>query len=60
MGVPLHVRDMVRDAEAAAASARQILDWPIRRISLAHDGLIETQAHEQLARALTPLLRRGR
>jgi len=60
MGVPLHVRAMVRDAEAAATSARQILDWPIRRISLAHDGLIETQAHEQLVRAVTPLLRRGR
>ena len=60
MGVPLHVRAMVRDAEAAAACARQILDWPIRRISLAHDALIETQAHDQLARALTPLLRRGR
>lgn len=60
MGVPLHVRAMVRDAEAAAASARQILAWPIRRISLAHDALIETQAHDELARALTPLLRRGR
>ncbi len=60
MGVPLHVRAMVRDAEAAAASAQQILDWPIRRISLAHDALIETQARDQLARALTPLLRRAR
>lgn len=60
MGVPLHVRAMVRDAEAAAACARQILDWPIRRISLAHDALIETRAHDQLAQALTPLLRRGR
>jgi len=60
MAVPLHVRALVRDAEAAAASARQILDWPIRRISMAHDALIETQAHEQLALALAPLLRQGR
>lgn len=60
MGVPLHVRALVRDPMAAAASAQQILDWPIRRISLAHDALIEAQAHEQLAQALEPLLRRGR
>lgn len=60
MGVPLHVRALVRDAEAAAASARQILDWPIRRISVAHDALIEAQAHDQLALALAPLLRRKR
>ncbi len=60
LGVPLHVRALVRDADAAAASARQILDWPIRRISVAHDGLIEVRAHEQLAIALEPLLRRGR
>lgn len=60
LGVPLHVRAMVRDAEAAAASARQILAWPIRRISVAHDALVETQAHEQLAQALAPLLRKGR
>lgn len=60
VAVPLHVRALVRDAEAAATSARQILDWPIRRISLAHDALIETQAREQLAQALAPWLRRGR
>ncbi|UXH78242.1 DUF4336 domain-containing protein [Roseateles amylovorans] len=60
VGVPLHVRALVRDAEAAAASARQILNWPIQRISLAHDALVDVQAHEQLARALAPLLRRGR
>lgn len=60
VGVPLHVRAMVRDAEAAAASARQILSWPIRRISLAHDALIDVRAQEQLAMALGPLLRRGR
>ncbi|WAC74223.1 DUF4336 domain-containing protein [Roseateles sp. SL47] len=57
MGVPLHVRAMVRDAEAAAASARDILNWPIRRISLAHDAVVEVQAHEQLTLALAPLLR---
>ena len=60
MAVPLHVRALVRDAGAAAASARQILDWPIGRISMAHEALIETLAHEQLANALAPLLRRGR
>lgn len=60
LGVPLHVRAVVRDAEAAAASAREILAWPIRRISVAHDALIETQAHQRLALALAPMLRRGR
>jgi hypothetical protein len=60
MAVPLHVRALVRNAEAAAASARQILGLPILRISMAHDALVETQAHDQLARALAPLLRRGR
>ena len=60
IGVPLHVRAMVRDAKAAAASAQQILAWPIRRISLAHDALIESQAHDQLTRALRPILRAAR
>ena len=60
MGVPLHVRALVRGPEAAAASARLILDWPIQRISMAHDALIESQAHAQLAQALEPLLRRKR
>jgi hypothetical protein len=36
---------MVRGAEAAA-SARQILSRPIRRISLEHDAFVDVQAQE--------------
>lgn len=45
VGVRLRVRAMVRGAEAAA-SARQILSRPIRRISLEHDAFVDVQAQE--------------
>lgn len=57
LAVPIHVRAMVRDRTAAAASARHLLGWPVRRVSVAHDALVEQDAAERLARALAPLAR---
>ncbi len=36
LGVARHLRLMVRDRAAAAASARRLLAWPIRRVCVAH------------------------
>lgn len=57
LAIPLHVRAMVRDRAAAAASARRLLAWPVRRVSVTHDAVIEDDAHGRLARALAPWLR---
>lgn len=52
LNVPHTVRLLVRDKAAARASAAQLLRWPIRRVVVAHNAVIETDAHAQLARAL--------
>ena len=52
LAVARTVRLLVRDKSAARASAAQLLRWPIQRVVVAHNAVIETDAHAQLARAL--------
>ena len=55
LDVPRSVRLLVRDKAAARASARQLLQWPVKRLVVAHNVVLETDAHAQLARALQSL-----
>jgi hypothetical protein len=48
LNVPRTIRSLVRDPAAAKASAQQILQWPIQRIILAHNSIIEEDAHAKL------------
>jgi|SRR5471032_717851 len=52
LSVPITMRVAVRDKEAAAASAERLLQWPVRRIVMAHNSIIEADAHAHLERAL--------
>jgi len=51
LGVPRTIRAAVRDPAAFAGSARKILAWPFDRVIVAHDAIIDTGAHDQVARA---------
>lgn len=51
LALPLLVRLLTRDRQAAAAACRSILAWPIRRVLVAHTCVIERDARAQLARA---------
>ena len=55
LNVPRTVRMLVRDKAAARASAAQMLRWPIQRVVVAHNAVVDTDAHAQLARALQAL-----
>lgn len=46
------VRLLTRDKAAAAESCDRILRWPIERVVIAHDCIMETDARTQLAQAL--------
>lgn len=52
LAVPWTVRALVRDRAAAARSAEQLLRWPFTRVVMAHNQVIEADAHAQVARAL--------
>lgn len=52
LAVPWTVRALVRDRAAAARSAEQLLRWPFTRAVIAHNQIVETDAHAQVARAL--------
>ena len=56
LAVARTVRALVCDRAAAARSAERILQWPTRRIVMAHNAIIETDAHARLARAFAPFL----
>ena len=49
------VRLLVRDKAAVQASAAHILQWPFTRVLVAHNSVIETNAHAEVARALKSL-----
>lgn len=49
--VPRTIRVMTKDRKAAQASARKILQWPIARVVLAHNAIIEGNAHAALKKA---------
>jgi hypothetical protein len=49
--VPRTVRLVTRDKGAAATSARAVLRWPFTRVLVAHNAVIERDAHALVARA---------
>lgn len=50
--VPRSVRWLVvKDKNAAGKSAARVLEWPIDRIVMCHDSIIESNAHAELERA---------
>ena len=51
------LRMSIKDADAASASVERMLDWPIERVVMAHGHVLESDAKEQLARALAPMMR---
>ena len=50
--VPRTVRFMVRDKAAFRASAQQVLAWPVTRVLVAHNSVVDDAAHAGLKRAL--------
>lgn len=52
LAVPRTVRFMVKDKAAFRASAQQILAWPVQRVLVAHNSIVEADAHAALAKAL--------
>lgn len=53
------LRTMIRDREAAAASARRILQWDFERVVMAHGEVLEHDARESLRGALEWMLKGG-
>lgn len=49
--VPRTVRFVVKDRQAARASAQRILQLPIQRVVVAHNAIVEEGAHAALAKA---------
>ncbi|HEY0490082.1 MAG TPA: DUF4336 domain-containing protein [Telluria sp.] len=49
--VPRSIRAAVRDPKAFAASARSILAWPFERVIVAHDAILDTNAHAAVEHA---------
>ncbi|WP_184711461.1 DUF4336 domain-containing protein [Comamonas odontotermitis] len=56
LAMPRAVRFAIRDKAAARAAAQVICNWPVQRIVLAHDTVIEQHAAGQLRAALGFLL----
>ena len=52
LAVPRTVRALVRDRAAARRSAARLLRWPFTRVVMAHNAILDTEAHAQVARAL--------
>ncbi len=56
LAMPRAIRFAIRDKAAARASAQTIAAWPVQRIVLAHDTVIDTDAADQLQAAWAFLL----
>lgn len=56
LNVPYTVRALVRDRDAVRRCAARILAWPIQRIVMAHNAVIEVDAHARMRHALAPLI----
>lgn len=52
MAVPHTVRWLVRDRAAARKSADRLLAWPCERVVMAHQAVVDDQAHRRLMAAL--------
>lgn len=55
LAVPRTVRLATRDKAAAADSARTILRWPFTRVIVAHNAIVDDDAHGAVARAFARL-----
>lgn len=51
LAVPKTVRWLVKDRAAALASAQKVLDWPFERVVVAHNVIIDTDAHATVEKA---------
>ena len=51
LAVPKTVRWLVKDRAAALSSAKKILDWPFERIVVAHNVIVEADAHTTVEKA---------
>jgi hypothetical protein len=52
MAVPETVRWLIRDRLSARRSANRILEWPFKRVIMAHNAIVEEDAHKLAADAL--------
>lgn len=52
LAVPYSLRMVVKDRAAMAETARQILQWPFERVVMAHNTIVERDAHGAMTRAL--------
>lgn len=52
LAVPRTVRLMIKDKAAFRASAQQVLAWPVQRVLVAHNTVVEQNAHAALKKAL--------
>lgn len=52
MAVPKTIRLLTRDKQAAHQSAQKILAWPIQRVVMAHNAIVQEDAHASIKRAL--------
>lgn len=50
--VPRTIRLLIKDKAAARASALAILAWPVQRVVVAHNSVVEGGAHAAMKRAL--------
>ncbi len=57
LAVPHTVRLMVKDRAAVADSARQILAWPFERVIMAHNAIVERDAHAAVTQAFAVFAR---
>jgi hypothetical protein len=53
------LRSMVRDRQAAAASAERVLRWDFERVVMAHGEIIEQDAHARMSEVLGWMLAGG-
>ncbi|MEI8325114.1 MAG: DUF4336 domain-containing protein [Betaproteobacteria bacterium] len=57
LAVPLTVRALVRDRDAAKRSAQAILAWPFSRVVMAHNTVVDQDAHASMQQALSYFIR---
>lgn len=50
--VPRSIRLMIKDRQALRSSALQVLAWPVQRVLVAHNSVVEQDAHAALRKAL--------
>jgi hypothetical protein len=55
LAVPYSIRMVIKDKAALAETARHMLRWPVERVVMAHNAIVEQDAHAQMTRALAVL-----